>query len=84
VAIHVSWTGVDRDALLSALEQVGLEPTVVDRDGEPVIEIPCNEGDVARLCDDVVAQVETVLGELELPLVPEKTDNQVFIRPAAA
>jgi hypothetical protein len=84
VAIRVSWTGVDRDALLSALEQSGLEPSVVDREGETVIEIPCEEGDVARLCDDVVAQVETVLGELELPLVPEKADNQVYIRPPAA
>ena len=84
VATHVPLTGVDHDALISALEQSGLEPAVVDQEGEPVIEVPCGAGDGAQSCDDVIALVETVLGDLGLPLVPEKTDNQVFIRPAAA
>jgi hypothetical protein len=84
VAVRVAWAGVDRDALLSALEQRGLEPRVTDHAGEPVIEIPCEESDVARLCDDVMAEVETLLAEQSLPLVPERDENRVFVRPPAA
>jgi hypothetical protein len=84
MSVRVAWTGVDRDELMSALERRGLEPKVVDEAGESVIEIPCAESDVARLCDDVMAEVESLLAELELPLVPERNEDRVFLRPPAA
>ena len=83
-AVRVAWAGIDRDALISALEQHGLEPSVVDRDGEEVIEIPCGEGDAARQCDDVLSQVEALIAEHNLPLVPTQGDGQVFVHPPAA
>ena len=83
-AAGVAWAGIDRDDLLSALEQRGLEASVVERDGAQLIEIPCGEGDAAKLCDDVMSEVESVLAELQLPLVPEQGDGQVFVRPHAA
>ena len=66
-----------QDALLSALEQSGLDAQIVEREGESVIEIAV-EG------EDAVARVESVLGELELPLVAEEADGKVLIRPPAA
>ena len=83
MTVKVAWVGLDRDQLMSALEQRGLTPNVVEQAGEAVIEIPCAEGDNARLCDDVMTEVESLLAELELPLVPEQGDGQVFIRPPA-
>ena len=65
------------DSVLSALEQSGLDAQVVEREGESVIEIDAGG-------DDTLARVESVLGELELPLVPEQADGKVFVRPAAA
>ncbi len=82
--VRVAWAGVDRDELLTALEQRGLEPRVVDHDGEAVIEIPCEEGDVARLCGDVLGEVETLIADQDLPLVPERNENRVYVRPPAA
>jgi len=78
--VTVTWTGADLDALLSALKERGLDAEIADEEGEPVIEIPCAESDADR----VVAEVETVLGELTLPLVPQKGDGKVFVRPPAA
>ena len=66
-----------QDALLSALEQSGLDAQIVEREGESVIEIAV-EG------EDAVARVESVLGELELPLAAEEADGKVLIRPPAA
>jgi hypothetical protein len=66
------------DALLSALEQSGLDAQVVDREGETVIEIDADSG------EDALAKVESVLGELELPLVPEQADGKIYVRPPAA
>ena len=62
------------DTLMAALEDRGLRPSVVEREGESVIQL-----DGADL-----GEVESLLAELGLPHVPEQGDGQVFIRPPAA
>lgn len=84
MAVRVAWAGIDRDALMTALEERGLEPQVTEHAGEPVLEIPCEEGEVARLCDDVMTEVETLIADQGLPLVPERDEDRVFVRPPAA
>ena len=62
------------DTLIAALKDRGLRPSVVEREGESVIQV-----DGADL-----GEVESLLAELELPLVPEQGDGQVFIRQPTA
>jgi len=78
--VSVTWTGADLDALLAALKERGLAAEIADEEGEPVIEIPCAESDA----DSVIGEVESVLGELGLPLVPQKGEGKIFIHPPAA
>ncbi len=62
------------DTLMAALKDRGLHPNVIEREGESVIQL-----DGADL-----GEVESLLAELGLPLVPEQGDGQVFIRPPIA
>ncbi len=69
---------VDRDQLVTLLREQGVEAHVLD-DG---LEIPCDD-DTSRLCDELVARLESWIGELGVPLVPERGDGRVFLRPPA-
>jgi hypothetical protein len=80
VTTPVAWTGIDLEALVSSLQERGLDARMGDEEAEPVIEVSSAE----TAADDVVAQVESVLVKLDLPLVTEKGDGQVYIRPPAA
>lgn len=84
MTVHVAWTGIDRDALLRALEERGLEPRVRDDADEPTIEIECTKADAEQVCAEVVAEVEKLIDELGLALVPERAEDRVFLRPPAA
>jgi hypothetical protein len=80
VTTPVAWTGIDLEALVSSLQERGLDARMGHEDDEPVIEV----GTAETAADDVVAQVESVLAELDLPLVTEKGEARVYIRPPAA
>ena len=67
----------DRDRLLELLADHGLDARPVDEVG---IEVPCgNARD--RECDDLLAQVESVVMNLGAPFVPIKHDGVIYIRP---
>jgi hypothetical protein len=66
---------IDRDELVDALRQRGLEVKPLDENDSPGLEVLCDG------CEDVLAQIETWLAENELPLVPVLADERVFLRP---
>ena len=72
----------DRDEVLQALAQRGHEARPTEEDGWPAIEVPC-DGDSDRACDDLAAELETLVGELEVPLVPVRGDGVIYLRPPA-
>jgi hypothetical protein len=81
VHVELSRTN-DRDQVLQALAQRGHEARPTEEDGWPAIEVPC-DGDAARACDDLVAELETLVGELAVPLVPVRGDGVIYLRPPA-
>jgi hypothetical protein len=66
---------IDRDELIEALRQRGLEAKPLDGDETPGLEVRCDG------CDDVLGQIEAWLVESELPLVPLVVDGRVLLRP---
>jgi hypothetical protein len=66
---------IDRDELVEALRQRGLEAKPFDENDSHGLEVLCDG------CDDVLARIETWLAENELPLVPVLADGRVFLRP---
>jgi hypothetical protein len=67
----------DRDRLLRALEESGIEARAVDEVG---IEV-AYRGDSAQATDDLFAHVESLVFELGEPFVPAKKDGVVYLRP---
>jgi hypothetical protein len=84
VGVRVAWSGINSHELVESLGHHGLESSISEQNGESVVEIPCADDDTDRVCDDVFRRVEALIAELGLPLVAEKGDGQVFIRPPAA
>jgi hypothetical protein len=81
--VHVELPRInDRDQVLQALAQRGHEARPTEEDGWPAIEVPCG-GDAGSACDDLVAELETLVGELEVPLVPVRGDGVIYLRPPA-
>lgn len=72
----------DRDALIEVLRAHGYEPRAVEEDGAIGVEIPCG-GDAQRLCDDLLGELESLVAELDAPLVPVLAEHAVFLRPPA-
>lgn len=67
----------DRDRLLRALRDAGIEAHAVD---EVCIEVPCGDAaDVA--CDELYAHAESVIISLGAPFVPVKHEGVIYIRP---
>jgi hypothetical protein len=66
---------IDRNELVEALRQRGLEAKPLDGEETPTLEVLCDA------CDDVLARIESWLAESELPLVPVLADGRVFLRP---
>jgi hypothetical protein len=71
---------IDRDELLEALRQRGFKAQPADHDGAPGLEVPCGQ-DAGRTCDELVGELEAWIGESGLPLVPERLDDRVVLRP---
>jgi hypothetical protein len=83
--VHVELPRItDRDQVLEALAQRGHEARPTEQDGWPAIEVPCGEGNAGKTCDDLVAELETLVGELDVPLVPVRGDGVVYLRPPAS
>ena len=72
---------VDGEALLEVLRARGVEAEPLDDGDRLGFRIPCGEEGAERLCDDVLAQVEALVAEAGLPLVPQRGDGFVFLRP---
>jgi hypothetical protein len=63
---------VDRDAVLELLAQRGLEAKAGPDD--LVVEVRCGD------CAELLAELEALVREAELPLVPVETDGRIFLR----
>jgi hypothetical protein len=62
---------VDQEALVSVLAERGIEAELL-------------EGDVLGFripCGRLLEQLEDLVGEMQLPLVPQRGDGFVFLRP---
>ena len=82
--LHVDVPRVlERDQLLAALKEHGYEARATEDDGWPAIEIPCG-GDAGSACDDLVAELERLVGDLDAPLIPVRGDGVVYLRPPAS
>lgn len=74
---------VDRDALQEVLRERGIEAEQL-ADGEALgFRIPCGDGGSERACTELLAQLEDVVADAGLPLVPQRGDGFVFLRPPA-
>jgi hypothetical protein len=81
--VHIEVSRVnDRDQVLAALAKLGHEGRATEVDGWPAIEVPCGDEE-GRACADLAAELETVVGELAVPLVPVQGEGVVYLRPPA-
>jgi hypothetical protein len=64
---------VDRDAVLLILEERGI--TAKAANGELAIEVDCGD------CGQVLLELEALVRESELPLVPIEAGGRIFLRP---
>ena len=74
---------VDRDHVLEALAERGHQARALDDDQNVALEIPCG-GDAVAACNELLAELEALVGELDVPLVPVLGDGAVFLRPPAS
>jgi hypothetical protein len=72
---------VDREALLEMLRARGVEAEPLDGDEVLGVRIPCGDGDSERACDELLARLEVLVANTELPFVPQRGDGFVFLRP---
>jgi hypothetical protein len=72
---------VDRDALMGELEARGIAAELLDEDGLLGFRVPCDDGESETACGELLAQVEDIVAEAGLPLVPQQGDGFVFLRP---
>jgi hypothetical protein len=74
----------DRDRVLQLLHERGLDASEVEVKGRVALEIACGEDARLRGCDDVVHELEALVAEAGIPLVPLEDEGRVFLRPPAA
>jgi hypothetical protein len=72
---------VDRDMLLEALREQGIEAEPIEEEGRLGFRIPCADGESDGACDDMLARTEQLIADGGLPLVPHRGDGFVFLRP---
>jgi hypothetical protein len=72
---------VDREALGEALRARGIEVEPLEDDEVLGFRIPCADGDSDRACSELLAQLESLVADAGLPLVPQRGDGFVFLRP---
>jgi hypothetical protein len=73
----------DREALLEVLTANQVESEPLDEEAGLGFRIPCKDGDGERTCDELIAQLESLVADAGLPLVPQRGDGFVFLRPPA-
>jgi hypothetical protein len=72
---------VDREALEVALREQGIESEPFE-DGKVLgVRVPCGDGEAEHTCDELLARLELLVAEADLPLVPQRGDGFVFLRP---
>jgi hypothetical protein len=71
----------DRDRLLQTLVEHGLPAEPV---GEVEIAIPCDGDDAEAICNEMLAEVESVVMDLGAPFVPMKHEGVIYVRPPIA
>ena len=72
---------VDQEALLQVLSDRGIDAEPLE-DGDTLgLRIPCDDGAADETCGDLLAQLEGLVAETGLPLVPQRGDGFVFLRP---
>jgi hypothetical protein len=69
--------------LTEALAARGLQAELVDGDESCALHVQFASEERDRLIDEAVHAIELHLGELELPLVVQRADGGVVVRPAA-
>ena len=72
---------VDREALLEMLRARGVEAEPLEGDEVLGVRIPCGDGESERACEELLARMEVLVADTELPLVPQRGDGFVFLRP---
>jgi hypothetical protein len=72
---------VDREALVEVLRGSGIESEPIEEDGVLGVRVPCDDGESERTCEELLAQLELLVAGAELPLVPQRGDGFVFLRP---
>jgi hypothetical protein len=64
---------VDRQTVLELLEERGLDAKAGDSD--LTVEVRCDD------CGELLVELETLVRDAELPLVPVEADGRIFLRP---
>ena len=75
---------VDREAVLAALREHGVEAEPTEDAGALGVRVPCGDGDSEQTCEELLAQLEKLVADAGLPLVPQRGDGFVFLRPPGA
>ena len=73
----------DRDDLLKALSEQGLEPEVLDGADLASLELRCDDADSADFCADLERAIGEWLTASDLPLIPQRIDDRIVLRPPA-
>ena len=72
----------ERDLLGKALEARGYTATPVEeRGGRLGFDVACEDGDTGPACDDLLHQLELLIGELDVPFIPQRGDGFIALRP---
>jgi hypothetical protein len=69
-------------AVVEALTEHGVESTA-NEDGFVSVDVPCGK-DEERDCQELLAEIEALLTEKNLPFVPEEIEGRIVIRPPAS
>jgi hypothetical protein len=72
---------VDQEALAEVLSEHRIDAEPLDGEESLGFTIPCEDGNSERSCAELLAQVEALVAETGLPLVPVEADGYVFLRP---
>ena len=71
---------VDGEAVRAVLRERGVDAEPLEGDTLG-FRVPCADGAADDACGDLMAQMEDLVAETGLPLVPQRGDGFVFLRP---
>lgn len=72
---------VDQERVAAALRERGIEAEPLEGEGELGFRIPCPDDDADDACSNLLAQMEDLVADTGLPLIPQRGDGFVFLRP---